>query len=215
MTTDNLDMTTKTDDDVTTSDLAEIQSFIDELENSDSAAADEVMNMASDNVESAPVESEMVPQVESAVEDTKVPVKASEVTSKPAKKKEDKTPAIPAWVSFTEAVKAHLAAEGLTPGVDEQKGFVHFVNPATQHRLCIAKQGRAVTRVETTLDLVGVLDGAYPLPADKPNGKIACSLEPNQDTVLGAIRILMTSDDKLRASKRTGKAAAKTATPST
>ena len=119
--------------------------------------------------------------------------------------KAPKEKATPAWIAFTAGVKAHLEAEGLVPEIEEQKGFVQYLNPSTQQKLYIAKQGRAVTRIETTLDLVGVIDGAHPLPEDRPNGKIACSLDPDHDTVLEAMRMLMTSTEKLRPAKRTAK----------
>lgn len=121
----------------------------------------------------------------------------------PKAKRAAKEKTTPAWIAFTEGVRAHLDAEGLSPEVEVQKGFVQYRNPETGQKLYIAKQGRTVTRVESTLDMVGTLDAAYPLSGI---GKITCSIEPTEVSVVEALRLLMTSTEKLRPSVRAAKA---------
>lgn len=110
----------------------------------------------------------------------------------------------PAWIQFTSALNAHAAALGLQ--VTEQKGFTKYINAETGHKLYVAKQGRAVKRVDTTLPILGQ-DGTYPLA--KPNGKIECHVVAELETVTKVLEQLAdTSVGKLRAAKRAPKAEA-------
>ena len=110
----------------------------------------------------------------------------------------------PAWIEFTAALAAHAAALGLQ--VQEQKGFTKFMNPETGHKLYVAKQGRTVKRVDTTLPILGE-DGTYPL--DKPNGKIECHVVAELDKVTEVLTKLADSSvGKIRAAKRAPKAEA-------
>jgi hypothetical protein len=108
---------------------------------------------------------------------------------------EDKTPA---WVDFTAALDAHASALGLQ--VQDQAGFTKYINAETGHKLYIAKQGRKVKRIDTTLPILGQ-DGTYDL--SKPNGKIACHLLPDLEVVTAALTQLADSSvGKIRAAKR-------------
>jgi hypothetical protein len=110
----------------------------------------------------------------------------------------------PAWMQFTAALNAHAAALGLQ--VAEQKGFTKYINAETGHKLYVAKQGRAVKRVDTTLPILGQ-DGTYPL--SKPNGKIECHVVAELETVTKVLEQLADSSvGKIRAAKRAPKAEA-------
>jgi hypothetical protein len=107
----------------------------------------------------------------------------------------------PAWVEFTTALAAHAQALGLQ--VTDQVGFMKFMNPTTGHKLYIAKQGRAVKRVDTTLPILGQ-DGTYPL--DKPNGRIECHVVAELEKVTKVLSQLADSSiGKIRAAKRASK----------
>jgi hypothetical protein len=110
----------------------------------------------------------------------------------------------PAWVEFSAALNAHCQALGLD--VQDQVGFIKFTNKETGHKLYVAKQGRLVKRVDTTLPILGVVDGTYPL--DKPNGKIECHIVAELDKVTAALTLLADSATygKIRAAKRAPKA---------
>lgn len=115
----------------------------------------------------------------------------------------------PAWVDFIAALDAHAQALGLQ--VQEQKGFTKFINGETGHKLYVAKQGRAVKRVDTTLPILGQ-DGTYAL--SKPNGKIECHVVADLETVTKVLSQLADSTaGKLRAAKRAPKAAEVTEEP--
>lgn len=108
----------------------------------------------------------------------------------------------PAWMDFCAALTAHAQALGLL--VQEQKGFTKYINGETGHKLYVAKQGRQVKRVDTSLPILGQ-DGTYPL--SKPNGKIECHIVPDLDTVRGVLSQLADSSvGKIRAAKRAPKA---------
>lgn len=110
----------------------------------------------------------------------------------------------PAWIEFTAALSAHATALGIQ--VTEQKGFTKFVNAATGHKLYVAKQGRQVKRVDTTLPILGQ-DGTYPL--SKPNGKIECHIVADLEKVTKVLEQLADeSVGKIRAAKRAPKAEA-------
>jgi hypothetical protein len=110
----------------------------------------------------------------------------------------------PAWIQFTAALNAHASALGLQ--VMEQKGFTKYINAETGHKLYVAKQGRAVKRVDTTLPILGQ-DGTYPL--SKPNGKIECHVVAELETVTKVLEQLADSSvGKIRAAKRAPKAEA-------
>lgn len=109
---------------------------------------------------------------------------------------EDKAPA---WIDFTAALMAHAATLGLDSL--EQKGFVKFSNKATGHKLYVAKGGRAVKRVDTTLPILGKMDGTYEL--SKPNGKIECHVVAELDKVTAVLTALASEENgKLRPAKR-------------
>lgn len=108
----------------------------------------------------------------------------------------------PAWVEFNAALSAHAQALGLA--VQEQASFTKFINLETGHKLYVAKQGRQVKRVDTTLPILGQ-DGTMPL--SKPNGKIECHVIPEIETVTKVLTQLADSSvGKLRAAKRAPKA---------
>ncbi len=109
----------------------------------------------------------------------------------------------PAWIDFCAALEAHAQALGLS--IQEQKGFKKFVNLETGHKLYVAKGDRAVKRVDTTLPILGQ-DGTYDL--SKPNGKIACHVVPDLETVTKVLTQLADSSvGKIRQAKRAPKAA--------
>lgn len=109
----------------------------------------------------------------------------------------------PAWVDFISALDAHAVALGLQ--VQDQAGFTKYINAETGHKLYVAKQGRAVKRVDTTLPILGQ-DGTYAL--SKPNGKIECHVVAELETVTKVLTQLADSSiGKLRAAKRAPKAA--------
>ncbi len=112
---------------------------------------------------------------------------------------EDKAPA---WIDFCAALESHALALGLS--VTEQKGFKKFINLETGHKLYVAKGDRAVKRVDTTLPILGQ-DGTYDL--SKPNGKIACHVVPDLETVTKVLTQLADSTvGKIRQAKRAPKA---------
>lgn len=120
---------------------------------------------------------------------------------------------IPAWVDFTAALDAHASALGLT--VQTQKGFTKYVNMETGHKLYVAKQGKEVKRVDTTLPILGE-DGTYAL--SKPNGKIECHVIADLEKVTAVLTKLADSSmGKIRPAKRQAKAevAATEAEPAT
>jgi hypothetical protein len=122
------------------------------------------------------------------------------------KSDEVKEPKTPAWEAFASALQAHAQALGLE--WTEQKGFIKVVNASTAQKLYIAKGGKAVKRIDTTLPILGQ-DGTYPL--EKPNGKIECHVVADVDTVKTVLTQLAgTEFGSLRASKR---APAKAETP--
>lgn len=116
---------------------------------------------------------------------------------------ESKEPKTPAWEAFANGLKAHAESLGLQ--IDVQKGFIKYVNATTGHKLYVARGGREVKRVDTTLPLEGVFEGAYGL--EKPNGKIACHIRPDVQMVTEALTLLAGSDfGELPPSKRAPKA---------
>lgn len=115
----------------------------------------------------------------------------------------------PAWVDFIAALDAHAQALGLQ--VQEQKGFTKFINGETGHKLYVAKQGRAVKRVDTTLPILGQ-DGTYAL--SKPNGKIECHVVADLETVTKVLSQLADATvGKIRNARRAPKAAEVTEEP--
>jgi hypothetical protein len=113
----------------------------------------------------------------------------------------DKLKPAPAYEAFVAAVKAHGIALGLA--VKEQKGFFQFRRPATDQRLYIAKQGRGVTRIDTTLprSALTVNGKDISLPLTKENGKIECHVDPTVESVTEALTILAGYDVKVRSAK--------------
>lgn len=119
-------------------------------------------------------------------------------------KEADKPKEAPAYLAFVAAAKAHGEALGLSS--KDQKGYFQFWNATTGHKLYVAKQGRAVTRIDTTLpqDQLGGI--AYDL--EKPNGRIVCHVQATQDAVTKALDLLASFGEKIPAPKRPAKAAA-------
>lgn len=109
----------------------------------------------------------------------------------------------PAYLAFVEGLQTKAEALGLS--IKEQKGYVQFKNLTTGHRMVVAKQGKAVTRIDTTLEVLGQ-EGTREL--DAPNGRITCHIDPNPDTVAHYLAMLAESGEKLRAPKREKKVAA-------
>lgn len=107
----------------------------------------------------------------------------------------------PAYKAFISALETQAQVLGLS--VKEQKGYFQFKNLATGHRMVVAKQGKAVTRIDTTLEVLGQ-EGTYAL--EVPNGRIACHIEANPDVVAHYLEMLATGTEKLRAPKREKKA---------
>lgn len=101
----------------------------------------------------------------------------------PVHAKEAKTPA---WQVFRDALSAKAESLGLK--VKEQAGYIQYLNADTGHKLYVAKGGKEVKRIDTTLPLVGKLDSAYAL--EKPVGRIACHIKPDVDAVSAALGML-------------------------
>lgn len=112
----------------------------------------------------------------------------------------------PAYLAFIAGLEQKAQALGLS--VKEQKGYYQFKNLVTGHRMVVAKQGKVVTRVDTTLPVLGQ-EGTYAL--DMPNGRIECHIDANPDTVAHYLEVLATSGEKIRAPKREKKAKAESA----
>lgn len=115
-----------------------------------------------------------------------------------------KVRAVPAYEAFVAACRAHGEALGLQ--VKEQKGFFQFINATTGHKLYVAKQGRSVTRIDTTLPM-SALPGIS-LKLEKPNGRIACHVQADVDAAQLALDTLATYGEKIPAPKRQAKAEA-------
>ncbi len=109
---------------------------------------------------------------------------------------------VPAHLAFVAAAQAHAQALGLA--MKDQKGFFQISNAVTGNKLYIAKQGKAVTRIDTTLP-VEKLEGIA-LPLDKPNGRITCHVQPTLEAVTLAIDLLATYEGKIPAPKKAAKA---------
>jgi hypothetical protein len=116
----------------------------------------------------------------------------------------DKEKAAPAYAAFITAVHKHLSAVGVSLDFKEQKGFFQFGSKATGHRLYVAKQGRGVTRVDTTLPRTAlVVNGKdISLPLTKPNGRVACHVDPSVESVNAALEVLASYQDKISAPKK-------------
>jgi hypothetical protein len=108
-----------------------------------------------------------------------------------------------AWLAYASALTAKAQALGLQ--AIEQRGFLNFKNEATGHRVAVAKQSKAVTRVDTTLSLLGQ-PFAYPLAEGKTNGKICCHTNADLETVSMVLDLLASTQDKVRPSARKPKA---------
>lgn len=104
--------------------------------------------------------------------------------------------------AFIEAVEAHASTLGLK--VKSQSSFIQFLHDNTGHKIYVGKTVREGTpiRIESTLELVGVIEGASPI--EKANGKIAVVLSPQLETVMRALNILASgSMGPVRAPRRT------------
>lgn len=108
----------------------------------------------------------------------------------------------PAYLAFVAAAKAHAEALGLQ--MKDQKGFFQIWNATTGHKLYVAKQGREVTRIDTSLPM-SALDGIS-LPLSKPNGRIVCHVSPTLEAVTLALDVLSTHSDKIPSPKKAAKA---------
>ncbi len=91
----------------------------------------------------------------------------------------------PAWEAYSAAITAHAISLGLE--VKDQKGFIKYSNNKTGHKMYVAKQSKGVTRVETTLPILGQ-DGTHALT--KPNGRITCTVDPDLSTIESILLIL-------------------------
>lgn len=126
---------------------------------------------------------------------------AAEVVAEPTSADGEKK-AAPAYQVFMTALQAHVEALGLS--IKEQKGFIQFMNQTTGHKLYLAKGGREVKRVDTTLPK-DQLEGLW-LPLENDNGRITCHIEPTVDAVALALEVLAKFDGKIPAPKRSKKA---------
>ncbi len=127
----------------------------------------------------------------------------SNVTTENKAPKAKKERPAPAYKAFIAGLLASVEAMGLGLSHKEQKGYYQFSNPTTKHRLVIAKQGKAVTRIDTTLDVAGQ-EGTLPL--EKENGRIACHVVADPQVVLGFLEAMALGDAPIRAPKRQPKA---------
>lgn len=112
-----------------------------------------------------------------------------------------------AWLSYAAALTAKAQALGLQ--AIEQKGFLNFKNEASGHRVCVAKQAKTVSRVDTTLPLLGQ-PFAYALAEGKANGKIACHVQSDLETVSMVLDLLASTSDHVRPAARKAKAEVET-----
>jgi hypothetical protein len=114
-----------------------------------------------------------------------------------------KEKAPPAHLAFIAAVKAHAETLGL--GYKDQKGFAQFFNAESGHKIYVAKQGKAITRIDTTLPVLGQT-GTYELVA--PVGRITCHIDPDMNVVEGFLAMLAdNATGKIPAPKKAAKAA--------
>lgn len=145
----------------------------------DAEALEAVLDTAEDAPEAVEVQAE-------AAEDTAV--------------KEPKGP--PAYVSFIAAVEAHAKALGLT--VKEQKSYFQYL-AASGHKMYIEKAlKKGVSRIDTSLPRAALIVNGkdISLPLAKPNGRIACHIDPSIESVKQALAILATYEDKIPAPKK-------------
>lgn len=151
---------------------------------------DDVSSLTPSEVE--PLADEMT----ALTDDVPVATNVETTTEKTAEKKV--TPkAPPAYEAFITACQAHAQALGLS--VKEQRGFYQFAAVATGHRLYVAKQGRGVTRIDTTLPrkVLAVNGRDISLPLVKPIGRIACHIDPTVESVTAALEILAAHTAKI------------------
>ncbi len=85
---------------------------------------------------------------------------------------------------------AHAQALGLE--YKDQSSWAQFKNPTTGQKIYVAKQSKAVTKVQTTLPILGQ-PGTHPL--EKPNGRITCEIDADLPLVEGYL--LMLADDSV------------------
>lgn len=107
-----------------------------------------------------------------------------------------------AHTAFMEAVEAHASALGLK--IKSQSSYTQFLHDSTGHKIYVGRTVREGTpiRIESTLELVGVIEGASPI--EKVNGKIAVVLRPQLEIVMQALSILASgSMGPVRAPRRT------------
>lgn len=120
--------------------------------------------------------------------------------AKPEAKVKEKAP--PAYLAFIAAVEAHARALGLS--VKEQKSFFQF-SASSGHKLYVEKAAKKdITRVDTSLPRTAlVLNGKdLSLPLSKPNGRIACHVDPSIESVKQALEVLASYGDKIPAPKK-------------
>lgn len=156
--------------------------------------------VATDDLE--PTEDELAAM---AGDDSEEEAKAVTVAPTPqADKPAPKGP--PAYEAFVSACEAHARALGLS--VKEQKGFYQFA-ASTGHRLYVAKQGRGVTRIDTTLprQVLAVNGRDISLPLSKPNGRVACHIDPTVESVNAALEILASYQAKIDPPRKATKSA--------
>lgn len=154
-----------------------------------------------DNIENTSVETENqdLSQEEENMEAEHMEAAGAETPATGEKK--EKGPA--AHLAFVAAAKAHAEALGLQ--TKDQKGFFQIWNATTGHKLYVAKQGRAVTRIDTTLPVEEL--GAISLPLTKPNGRVTCHVQATPEAVSAALDVLASYGEKIPSPKRPAKAA--------
>ena len=121
---------------------------------------------------------------------------------KPTKTKTVEPKGPPAYEAFVAAVGAHAKALGLS--VKEQKSFFQFWAPSG-HKLYIEKAlKKGVSRIDTSLPRTAlVVNGKdISLPLSKPNGRIACHVDPSIESVKQALEVLATFESKIPAPKK-------------
>jgi len=113
-----------------------------------------------------------------------------------------KDKAEPAYLAFVAATNAHAALLGVS--VKEQKGFFQYSSAVNGHKLYVAKQGKGVSRVDTTLPRTALtVNGRdISLPLSKPNGRVTCHIDPSVESVNAALEVLASFSDKIPAPKK-------------
>lgn len=127
------------------------------------------------------------------------------MTTKPA--------TVPAYAPFLAALNAKVKAAGISTEVRELKDYVCLEFTASGQKLYVPKNVQAVKPLHTTLDVAGLVPGAF-RPA-KENGKIEAHVEPDLEVIAkDLLPLLADPANRLRANKVPAKKDASPATPS-